>query len=128
MTTDPLPTDENEDDDDSPLFRFVRVVRTANSEQYILWNDETRLGQIDIHYNLDLINATLVLEKEMDVTAQNALIDQIDEEIITSYLPQFERENFLITIYQGKELEPYADGEPDVGDVDDDDDDDEEEY
>ena len=122
MATDPLSSDENEDDDDAPLIRFVRVVRTANSEQYILWDDDTRLGQIDIHYNLDLINATLVLEKELDVTAQNAIIDQIDEEIITSYLPRFERENFLITIYQGKELEPYADGEPDVGD------DDEEEY
>ncbi|MEO6907085.1 MAG: hypothetical protein ABI210_04265 [Abditibacteriaceae bacterium] len=121
MTTDPLPIDDNEDDD-SPLLRFVRVVRTANSEQYILWEDETRLGQIDIHYNLDLINATLVLEKEIDVAAQNAIIDQIDEEIITSYLPRFERENFLVTIYQGKELEPYADGEPDV------DDDEEEEY
>ncbi len=122
MTTDPFPSDENEDDDDSPLIRFVRVVRTTNSEQYILWDDETRLGQIDIHYSLDLINATLILEKEMDVTAQNAIIDQIDEEIITSYLPRFERENFLITIYQGKELEPYADGEPDI------DDDSEEEY
>jgi len=122
MTTDPLTSDENEDDEDAPLIRFVRVVRTANSEQYILWDDETRLGQIDIHYNLDLINATLVLEKELDVTTQNAIIDQIDEEIITSYLPRFERENFLITIYQGKELEPYADGEPDV------DDDSEEEY
>jgi hypothetical protein len=118
MTTDPFSSDENEDDDDSPLLRFVRVVRTPNSEQYILWDDETRLGQIDIHYNLDLINATLILEKELDATAQNAIIDQIDEEIITSYLPRFERENFLITIYQGKELEPYADGEPDVGDED----------
>lgn len=122
MTTDPFPSDENEDDDDSPLIRFVRVVRTTNSEQYILWDDETRLGQIDIHYSLDLINATLILEKEMDVTTQNAIIDQIDEEIITSYLPRFERENFLITIYHGKELEPYADGEPDI------DDDSEEEY
>jgi hypothetical protein len=116
MATDPLSSDENDADDDVPLLRFVRVVRTANSEQYILWDEDTRLGQIDIHYNMDLIHATLVLEKELDAMAQNAVIEQIDEEIITSYLPRFERENLLITIYYGREQEPYADGEPEVDD------------
>lgn len=115
MTIDPVPTDDDEEDE-STVIRFVRVVRTPHSEQYILWEDEARLGQIDIHFNLDLIHATLVLEKELDQESQGALIDQIDEEIISSYLPRFERENFLITIFHGRELEPYADGEPEVGD------------
>jgi len=116
MTAEPLHDGDDDTEAETPDIRFVRVVRTPHSEQYILWEDETRLGQIDIHYNMDLINATLVVEKELDASRQNAIINQIDEEIITSYLPQFERENFLITIFHGRELEPYSDGEPDVED------------
>ena len=105
--------------------KLVRVVRTDTSEVYIIWQDDTRLGQVDIHYGSELIHATLVLEKDLDADQQSDLVDQIDQDVVTSHLPQFAREDFLVTVFRGTELESFSDGEPDV---DDDDDDGEEAY
>jgi len=104
--------------------RLVRVVRTETSEVYIVWQDDNRLGQVDIHYGPDLIHATLILEKDLDADQQADLVEQLDQDVISSHLPQFAREDFLVTVFRGTELESFSDGEPDV----DDDDDGEEEY
>lgn len=104
--------------------KLVRVVRTETSEVYIIWQDDNRLGQVDIHYGPDLIHATLILEKDLDAEQQADLIEQLDQDVISSHLPQFAREDFLVTVFRGTELESFSDGEPDV----DDDDDGEEEY
>ena len=104
--------------------KLVRVVRTETSEVYIVWQDDNRLGQVDIHYGPDLIHATLILEKDLDAEQQADLVEQIDQDVISSHLPQFAREDFLVTVFRGTELESFSDGEPEV----DDDDDGEEEY
>ena len=98
--------------------RLVRVVRTQSSEVFILWQDDVRLGQVDIHYGLDIINATLILEKDLDPDQQADLVDLIDQDIVSSHLPQFAREDFLVTVFRGTELESFSDGEPEVEDED----------
>ena len=100
--------------------RLVRVVRTQHSEVFILWQDDVRLGQVDVHYGFDIINATLILEKDLDAEQQAELVDLIDQDIVSSHLPQFAREDFLVTVFRGTELESFSDGEPDVEDEDDD--------
>ena len=107
--------------------KLVRVVRTRSSEIFIIWQDDTRLGQVDIHFGDDLIHATLILEKDLEADAQAELVDQLDQDIVSSHLSQFERENFLVTVFRGTELESFSDGEPEV-EEEDDDDDGEEEY
>jgi hypothetical protein len=104
--------------------KLVRVVRTETSEVYIVWQDDNRLGQVDIHYGPDLIHATLIIEKDLDAEQQADLVEQLDQDVISSHLPQFAREDFLVTVFRGTEMESFSDGEPDV----DDDDDGEEEY
>ena len=99
--------------------KLVRVVRTDTSEIYVIWQDDTRLGQVDIHYGYDLIHATLVLEKDLDADQQADLVDQLDQDVISSHLPQFAREDFLVTVFRGTELESFSDGEPDVEDDED---------
>lgn len=94
--------------------KLVRVVRTESSEVYIIWQEDTRLGQVDLHLGLDLIHATLILEKDLNAEQQGDLIDQIDQDIVSSHLPQFAREDFLVTVFRGTELESFSDGEPDV--------------
>ncbi|HVF84677.1 MAG TPA: hypothetical protein VM821_01745 [Abditibacteriaceae bacterium] len=94
--------------------KLVRVVRTDTSEVYIIWQDDTRLGQVDIHLGMDLIHATLILEKDLTTDQQADLVDQLDQDIVSSHLPQFAREDFLVTVFRGAELEPFSDGEPDV--------------
>jgi len=109
--------------------KLVRVVRTGSSEIFIIWQDDTRLGQVDIHFGDDLIHATLILEKDLEADAQAELVDQLDQDVVSSHLSQFERENFLVTVFRGTELESFSDGEPEVEEEDDDaDDEDEEEY
>ncbi|MDQ3812403.1 MAG: hypothetical protein M3347_00460 [Armatimonadota bacterium] len=103
--------------------KLVRVVRTETSEIYIIWQDDIRLGQVDIHYGYDLIHATLVLEKDLDAEQQSDLVDQLDQDVVSSHLPQFAREDFLVTVFRGTELESFSDGEPDIEDEDDNDDD-----
>jgi hypothetical protein len=94
--------------------KLVRVVRTSSSEIYIIWQDDVRLGQVDIHFGEDLIHATLILEKELGADLQADLVDQLDQDVVSSHLSQFERENFLVTVFRGTELESFSDGEPDV--------------
>jgi hypothetical protein len=96
--------------------KLVRVVRTDTSEIYVIWQDDTRLGQVDIHYGYDLIHATLVLEKDLDAEQQADLVDQLDQDVVSSHLPQFAREDFLVTVFRGTELESFSDGEPEVED------------
>ncbi|BCM89471.1 hypothetical protein IAD21_01317 [Abditibacteriota bacterium] len=101
--------------------RLTRVVRTPASEVYLLWDEDTRLGQVDLHFGTDLIHATLILERELSSEQQADIVDQIDQEVVSSHLPRFGREDFLVTVFQGRELEPFSDG-PDEDDFDDDED------
>jgi hypothetical protein len=100
--------------------KLVRVVRTQSSEVYIIWQNDVRLGQADIHFGPDIINATLILEKDLDSDQQADLVDQLDQDVIASHLPQFAREDLLITVFRGQELDSFADGDPDVDDADED--------
>lgn len=106
--------------------KLVRVVRTESSEVYIIWQDDVRLGQVDVHLGMDLIHATLIIEKDLTPEQQADLVDQIDQDIVSSHLPQFAREDFLVTVFRGTELESFSDGEPDI--EDDEDDEEEERY
>ena len=90
-------------------FRLNRVVRTPSSEIYMVWDGETRVGQIDIHYAHETIHATLLLEAMLAREDEEGLIAQIDDEVVQSYLPNFDREDFLVTVYRGEEVASYSD-------------------
>ncbi len=97
--------------------RLVRVVRTESSEVYIIWQDDVRLGQVDLHFGWDLIHATLLLEKDLTTEQQADLVDLIDQDVVSSHLPRFAREDFLVTVFKGQELDPFSDG-PDPEEMD----------
>ena len=100
--------------------RLVRVVRTESSEVYIIWQDDVRLGQVDLHFGWDLIHATLIVERDLTSEQQADLVDLIDQDVVSSHLPRFAREDFLVTVFKGQELDPFSDG-PDAEDLDDED-------
>ena len=89
--------------------RLNRIVRTPYSEVYLIWDNQTRIGQIDIHYSHQTVYATLVLEQELDVASEEGLIAQVDEQIVQAYLPNFDREDFLVTVFRGEEISNYTD-------------------
>lgn len=95
--------------------RAVRVVRTESSESYILWLEDKRLGQVDFHFGMELVHATLILEMELAPGEQADLIDTLDQDIVSSHLPQFAREDFLVTVYRGSEMESFSDSDLELG-------------
>lgn len=100
-------------------FRMMRLVRTASSEVYVIWEGEERVGQLDLHYVRDTIQGTLILETILSITSEKDLLEQIDQDVVSSYLPIFERDNLLITIYRGEEINTYMDPHATLEDEDD---------
>lgn len=94
--------------------KFVRLVRTASSEIYVVWEGENRIGQLDLHYAGDIIHGTLILEMEVSTSQEEELLTQIDQDIVSSYRPSFDREDFLVTVYRGEEISTYTDAQNDL--------------
>lgn len=89
-------------------FKVSRLVRTASSEIYVIWQGETRVGQVHLHYAHDTIHAALLLESDLTVTEEEELLEVIDEDIVSSYLPSFEREDLLVTMFRAEEIGSFS--------------------
>jgi len=89
--------------------RFSRVVRTETSEVFLIWRDKTRVGQVDVHYSGDTIYATVVLELDLTREEEDRVVASVDEEIVSSYLPSFDRESLMVTVFRGEEVRSYSD-------------------
>jgi len=88
-------------------FRLVRLLRTLSSEIYVMWRDDQRIGQADVHFADNSIQANLFLESALDEEEQNDLIRQLDDDIVSSYLPSFDRDQFIVTIFIGQEIDSF---------------------
>jgi len=99
-------------------FHFNRHVRTPTSEVYTIWHGEKRVGQFHIHYAQDTVHTSIILETDILVSEEEDLLQQIDDEIVSSYLPSFEREGLLVTIFRGEEVNSFN-YEPEDSDFDD---------
>lgn len=94
-------------------YKLVRLVRTATSEVYLVWEDSARIGQVDLHYADGLVHGTVILEQNLDREQIEGLIAQLDEDVVSSYLPDFEREDFFVNVFRGEEILSYSDAEDD---------------
>ena len=103
-------------------YRLSRLVRTASSEIFLIWEDDRRIGQLDLHYAVEsrTVHATLLLEADLTVAVEEELLAQIDDDIVSSYLPSFEREDFLVTVFRGEEISNYTDSSGALDDLEDD--------
>jgi len=86
---------------------FERQFRTPSSEGYYVTQGEERIGRVDLHFASDVVYATLVVEVEVDEDDVQDLIEQVDEELVLS--ADVPREDFLVTVYRGKDLGFYSD-------------------
>ena len=109
-------------DNNTYKYRLSRLVRTQSSEIILIWEDDRRIGQLDLHFAHTTIHATLVLEADLPVNAEEELLSQIDDDVVSSYLPSFEREDFLVTVFRGEEISTYNDSAGSLDDMDEDDD------
>jgi hypothetical protein len=88
-------------------FRLVRLLRTLSSEVYLIWENETRLGQVDLHFADSSVQADIFLETDLAEEERNELFQQLDDDIVSSYLPSFERDQFIITVFVGREVDSF---------------------
>ncbi len=88
-------------------FRLVRLLRTLSSEVYLIWEGDQRLGQVDIHYADSSVQADLFLEAPLDPEDQEDLLSQLDDDVVSSYLPSFERDQFIVTVFVGREVDSF---------------------
>ena len=105
--------------DNNYRYRLSRLVRTQSSEVFLVWEEDRRIGQLDLHYAHTTVHATLVLEADLPVNVEEELLSQIDDDIVSSYLPSFEREDFLVTVFRGEEISTYNDSSGALDDIDD---------
>jgi hypothetical protein len=87
--------------------RLVRLLRTLSSEIYVIWRGDQRVGQVDIHYADNSVQADLFLESALDEQEQHALIHQLDDDVVSSYLPSFDRDQFIVTVFIGQEVDSF---------------------
>lgn len=105
--------------------RFERQYRTAHSEGYLMFEGSDRLGRIELHFTPTVVYGTMVVEREMEEDDILDLIEQADDELVlTADVP---REDFVVSVYQGRDLGTYSDEYFEEDDEEDDDDDHEEE-
>lgn len=88
-------------------FRLVRLLRTISSEIYVVWRGDQRVGQADIHYADNSIQTDLLLESALDEDELSDLVRQIDDDVVASYLPSFDRDQFIVTVFIGQEVDSF---------------------
>ncbi len=105
---------------------FERQFRTPNSEGYFIKSGSgERIGRVDLHFASDVVYATLVLEIDVSEESVLDMIEQVDESLVlTADVP---RDDFLVSVYRGKDLGFYSDDYFSDEDADEDEDEDEDE-
>ncbi|NLH98639.1 MAG: hypothetical protein GX446_04000 [Chthonomonadales bacterium] len=99
--------------------RLSRLVRTSSSEIYLIWSGDRRVGQVDVHFAHDTIHATIILEADFSYAEEEQLIAQIDEQVVESYLPRFERDDFVAHVFRAEQINRYTDASGAVEDLED---------
>jgi hypothetical protein len=102
-------------------YRFEREARTPYSEVYVIESDEgTEIGRVDVHFTPSVTYATLCVGEQLSEDDVQDLIAQIDERVVMTADPY--REDFVVTVWMGRESGVYSDEDADDDDDDDDDD------
>ena len=67
----------------------------------------TRIGTVDLHFTSTNVHCTLVMEREISAEDLAKLIEQIDEDLVLS--ADTARDDFLVSVFQGREVGFYND-------------------
>jgi hypothetical protein len=86
---------------------YHRLSRTPHSEQYQLFDGQTRVGYVDLHYAITNVFATLILDRELGDDDTVDLIQQIDDDLVES--AESVREDFFVRVFIGRQLDEYSD-------------------
>ena len=88
-------------------YQFERECRTMQSESYIVELDEDEVGRVDIHYTASVAYATLCVGENLTGEDVRELISEIDERLVLTTDPF--REDFVVTVWTGRETAVFSD-------------------
>ena len=90
-----------------PDLRYDRVCRTTHSEAYLLSEGDKPFGRVDLHFGGTMVNAVLVVERDLSDEDLHGLVQRIDDDLVwTADQP---REDFVVTVYRGTEAGVISD-------------------
>jgi hypothetical protein len=88
-------------------YTFERECRTENSESYIVELDDEEVGRIDLHFTAEVSYGTLCVVERLSEDDVKELISEVDERLVVSNDPF--REDFVITVWKGRETGVLSD-------------------
>src|SRR5262249_25243920 len=88
-------------------YRFERECRTPYSEAYAVLDGEDTVGRIDLHFTAASVYGSLSITDDVPSDEIQELIAAIDEDLVMSADPY--RTNFVVHVYQGRELGVFSD-------------------
>ena len=53
----------------------------------------------------------LAVELDLTPEQEEEIVAAIDSDVVSSYLPSFDREDFLLTVFRGNEVRSYSDNQ-----------------
>ena len=89
--------------------RYDRLCRTPSSEAYLLSQQDEPIGRIELHFTSTVVYGLLVLERELSEEETLGLLEKIDDDLVWS--ADLPRDDFVVTVYQGRELAVYSDSD-----------------
>ena len=106
-------------------YTFERETRTPQSETFVIESNGDEVARVDLHYSGTTAYATLCVPSDFDDDAIEELIGEIDERLVMSWDPL--RDDFIVTVWAGREIGVFSESGDDDEDDDDEDDEDFEE-
>ncbi len=105
-------------------YHFERETRTSQSEAFVIEANGEEIGRVDLHYAASTAYATLCVPTDFSDDDIEELIGEIDERLVMSWEPL--RDDFIVTVWSGREVGVFSESGDDDDDEDDDDDDEDE--
>ncbi len=87
-------------------YRFERECRTPYSEAYAIFDGETAVARVDLHYTASIVHGSLVVVESLTQEDIRELIEAVDEEIVMS--ADSTCEDFVVVVHQGREVGTYS--------------------
>ena len=103
-------------------YNFERETRTPYSEAFVIEVADDESGRVDLHYSSGTCYGTLCVPADFDDDAIEELIGEIDERLVMSWEPL--RDDFICTVWSGREVGVFSENGDDDDEDDEDDDDD----
>ena len=97
------------------MITFERECRTPHSETYVIWEDGSIVGRIDLHYQGETLHGTLCTTADANEGRIQSLIEEIDGRLVMTTLPM--REDFVVSVWRGSPGGTFSDADA-LGDED----------